>query len=165
MMYQQYLESPLGLLRLTANETALCEIALAQEGSASDPNAVTSEAAAQLTEYFLKKRQEFSLELAPQGTVFQKRVWAALAKIPYGKVVTYGQIAAAIGQPAAVRASASAVGKNPLPIVLPCHRVVAANGLGGFAWGLSAKRMLLETEGVEIPKKSAFSENSLFTFP
>lgn len=165
MTYLQYLESPLGLLRLTADETALWEIALVRENGENSPNAVTRKAAAQLTEYFLKKRQEFSLELAPQGTMFQKRVWAALAKIPYGRVVTYGQIAAAIGQPTAVRAAASAVGKNPLPIVLPCHRVVAAKGLGGFAWGLSAKRTLLETEGAEIPKKSVFSENSLFTFP
>ena len=163
-MFVEYLETPLGLLRLTANETALCEIALAEKREESAPNTVTQAAVLQLLEYFSKKREDFSVQLAPQGTPFQKRVWAALASSPYGKVVTYGQLAAAVGNAKAVRAAASAVGKNPLPIVLPCHRVVAASGLGGFAWGLTAKRTLLQLEGVEIPKKSAFPENFLFTF-
>ena len=163
-MFTEYLETPLGLLRLTANETALCRIALVEKRGESVPNAVTQEAVLQLSEYFLKKREDFSVPLAPQGTAFQKSVWAALKRIPYGKVVTYGQLATAVGNAKAVRAAASAVGKNPLALILPCHRVVAANGLGGFAWGLAAKRMLLRLEGVEIPKKSAFSENFLFTF-
>lgn len=164
-MFTEYLETPLGLLRLTANETALCRIALVEKRGESVPNAVTQEAVLQLSEYFLKKREDFSVPLAPQGTAFQKSVWAALKRIPYGKVVTYGQLATAVGNAKAIRAAASAVGKNPLALILPCHRVVAANGLGGFAWGLAAKRMLLRLEGVEIPKKSAFSENFLFTFP
>lgn len=164
-MFTEYLETPLGLLRLTANETALCRIALAEKRGESVPNAVTQEAVLQLSEYFLKIREDFSVPLAPQGTAFQKSVWAALKRIPYGKVVTYGQLATAVGNAKAVRAAASAVGKNPLALILPCHRVVAANGLGGFAWGLAAKRTLLRLEGVEIPKKSAFSENFLFTFP
>ena len=164
-MFTEYLETPLGLLRLTANETALCRIALVEKRGESVPNAVTQEAVLQLSEYFLKKREDFSVPLAPQGTAFQKSVWAALKRIPYGKVVTYGQLATAVGNAKAVRAAASAVGKNPLALILPCHRVVAANGLGGFAWGLAAKRTLLRLEGVEIPKKSAFSENFLFTFP
>lgn len=158
-MFTEYLETPLGLLRLTANETALCRIALVEKRGESVPNAVTQEAVLQLSEYFLKKREDFSVPLAPQGTAFQKSVWAALKRIPYGKVVTYGQLATAVGNAKAVRAAASAVGKNPLALILPCHRVVAANGLGGFAWGLAAKRTLLRLEGVEIPKKSAFSEN------
>ena len=164
-MFTEYLETPLGLLRLTANETALCRIALVEKRGESVPNAVTQEAVLQLSEYFLKKREDFSVPLAPQGTAFQKSVWAALKRIPYGKVVTYGQLATAVGNAKAVRAAASAVGKNPLALILPCHRVVAANGLGGFAWGLAAKRTLLRLEGVEIPKKTAFSENFLFTFP
>lgn len=164
-MFTEYLETLLGLLRLTANETALCEVALAEDCGERAPNAVTQQAILQLSEYFSKKRESFSVPLAPQGTPFQQSVWAALAGIPYGKVITYGQLAAAVGNARAVRATASAVGKNPLPILLPCHRVVAANGLGGFAWGLPTKRTLLQLEGVEIPKKSAFSENFLFTFP
>lgn len=164
-MFTDYLETPLGLLRLTASETALCEIALAEKRSECAPNAVTRAAVLQLSEYFSKKRENFSVPIAPRGTPFQKSVWAALASIPYGKVVTYGQLAAAVGNAKALRAAASAVGRNPLAILLPCHRVVAVDGLGGFAWGLTAKRTLLELEGVEIPKKSAFSENFLFTFP
>lgn len=164
-MYTEYLETPLGLLRLTATESALCEVALAEKRGERTPNAVTQQAILQFSEYFSKKREDFSVPLAPRGTPFQQSVWAALAGIPYGKVVTYGQLAAAVGNAKAVRAAASAVGKNPFPILLPCHRVVAANGLGGFAWGLTAKRMLLQLEDVEIPKKSAFSENFLFTFP
>lgn len=164
-MFTEYLETPLGLLRLTASETALCRIDLSAEPGKCAPNTVTREAALQLSEYFSKKRESFSVPLAPQGTPFQKSVWAALEKIPYGKVVTYGQLAAAVGNAKAVRAAASAVGKNPFPILLPCHRVVAGKGLGGFAWGLNAKWTLLQLEGVEIPKKSAFSENFLFTFP
>ena len=164
-MFAEYLETPLGLLRLTANEAALCEIALAEKRSECAPNAVTRAAVLQLSEYFSKKREDFSVPIAPQGTPFQKSVWTALKRIPYGKVVTYGQLAARVGNAKAVRAVASAVGRNPLAILLPCHRVVAANGLGGFAWGLAAKRRLLQLEGVEIPKKSAFSENFLFTFP
>ena len=164
-MFTDYLETPLGLLRLTAGEGALYRVDVSAEAGERAPNAVTREAALQLSEYFSKKREDFSVPLAPQGTPFQKSVWTALAGIPYGKVVTYGQLAAAAGNAKAVRAAASAVGKNPFPILLPCHRVVAANGLGGFAWGLNAKRMLLQLEGVEIPKKSAFSENFLFTFP
>lgn len=164
-MFTEYLETPLGLLRLTASESALCKIDLSEARGECAPNAVTREAALQLSEYFLKKRENFSVPLAPQGTAFQKSVWAALACIPYGKVVTYGQLAAAVSKVSAVRAAASAVGKNPFAVILPCHRVVAANGLGGFAWGLTAKRTLLQLEGVEIPKKSAFSKNFLFTFP
>ena len=164
-MFTEYLETPLGLLRLTASETALCRVDLSEKPGERAPNTITREAALQLSEYFSKKRESFSVPLAPQGTPFQKCVWAALKKIPYGKVVTYGQLAAAVGNAEAVRAAASAVGKNPFPILLPCHRVVAAKGLGGFAWGLNAKRTLLQLEDIEIPKKTAFSENFLFTFP
>ena len=87
-MFTEYLETPLGLLRLTANETALCKVALAEERGDCAPNAITRKAVLQLSEYFSKKREDFSVPLAPQGTPFQESVWAALAKIPYGKVVT-----------------------------------------------------------------------------
>ena len=164
-MFTQYVETPLGLLLLRADGTALREVILAGQRGPETPNDVTALAAAQLSEYFLKKRESFSVPLAPQGTPFQKSVWAALALIPYGRVVTYGQLAAACGRPSAVRAAASAVGKNPLAVFLPCHRVVAAQGMGGFAWGLAAKRTLLHLEGVVIPKNSPVSQNFLFTFP
>lgn len=164
-VFTEYLDTPLGLLCLRASRSALISLSPAREKGEIHPNDITRRAVLQLTEYFLKKRQEFSIELAPQGTPFQRRVWEIMRDIPYGKVVSYGQLAAAIGQESACRAAAGAVGKNPLPIFLPCHRVVAAGGLGGFLWGSDAKRLLLALEGVEIPKKTAFSEKFFFTFP
>ena len=103
----------------------------------------------QLAEYFKGRRKKFSIRLEPAGTDFQKKVWKELLKIPYGKTVSYGQIAKAIGHPKAVRAVASAVGANPFCILIPCHRVIAGDGsLGGYAFGLAKKSELLKREGV-----------------
>ena len=105
----------------------------------------------QLGEYFAGKRREFELELAPYGTDFQLRVWRALREIPYGAVRNYGDIARAIGQPGAARAVGQAVGRNPLPIVIPCHRVIASDGsIGGYSGGLTIKHRLLALEGAEL---------------
>ncbi len=102
----------------------------------------------QISEYFAGERREFSLNLAPSGTAFQERVWWELAKIPYGSTVSYGEMAERIERPTAVRAVGAANGRNPLPIVLPCHRVIGANGsLTGFGGGIDTKRRLLEMEG------------------
>lgn len=164
-MSVRYLHTPVGVLRLTAAGGKLTGIALTGAAGENEPDAATDRAAAQLLEYFDGKRKEFSLETAPQGTPFQRAVWEKLAEVPFGKVVTYGDLARAIGRPSACRAVANAVGKNPLLIVLPCHRVVAANGLGGFTGGISVKRALLRQERVKISEKSAFSEKFFFTFP
>ena len=102
----------------------------------------------ELLEYFQGKRRSFDLPLAPNGTLFQQKVWNELAKIPYGTVTTYGQLAARVGRPGACRAVGQANHRNPLPIFLPCHRVVGANGaLTGYAGGLDLKRFLLQLEG------------------
>jgi methylated-DNA-[protein]-cysteine S-methyltransferase len=107
--------------------------------------------ATQLSEYFAGKRRSFDLELAPFGTDFQLRVWNALRAIPYGAVRNYGDIARAIGQPGAARAVGQANGCNPLPIVIPCHRVIASDGtIGGFSAGLWVKHRLLALEGAEL---------------
>ncbi len=164
-MSARFLRSPVGILRLTAQDGRLCEIALTDKAGRDGPDPATDRAAAQLMEYFSGKRKEFSVEAAPQGTPFQLAVWQKLAQIPFGKVVTYGDIARAIGRPTACRAVANAVGKNPLLIVFPCHRVVAADGLGGFSARIAVKRALLRLEQVEISEKSAFSEKFFFTFP
>ena len=104
---------------------------------------------AELEEYFQGKRQEFDLPLAPNGTPFQQKVWSELAKVPYGTVVTYGELAARVGSPKACRAVGQANHNNPLPIFLPCHRVVGAKGaLTGYAGGLELKQWLLRLEGV-----------------
>lgn len=112
----------------------------------SPSDAVTAEAARQLREYFAGRLREFSLPLAPAGTPFQLRVWEELARIPYGQTITYGELARRIGRPGACRAVAGACGANPLAIIIPCHRVVAANGIGGFAASLEAKSRLIALE-------------------
>jgi methylated-DNA-[protein]-cysteine S-methyltransferase len=108
---------------------------------------VLHKCARQLTEYFSRRRTEFQLPLAPHGTDFQLRVWKALEQIPYGETRSYSEIARIIGAPDAVRAVGAANGRNPLPIVVPCHRVIGANGsLTGFGGGLPLKKLLLELE-------------------
>ncbi|HSG40106.1 MAG TPA: methylated-DNA--[protein]-cysteine S-methyltransferase [Thermoanaerobaculia bacterium] len=106
----------------------------------------------QLEEYFAGERQEFDLQLAPQGTPFELSVWEELKRIPFGETRSYGEIAQAIGRPGSARAVGRANGANPLPIVVPCHRVIGADGsLTGFGGGLDAKERLLEIEGRALP--------------
>ena len=112
-----------------------------------DPGGCLAQAAAQLAAYFAGERRDFDLPLAPDGTPFQRQVWDALAAVPYGATTSYGELAAAIGRPGSARAVGAANGANPLAIVVPCHRVVGADGtLTGYAGGLDAKRRLLDLE-------------------
>jgi len=105
----------------------------------------------QLAEYLRGTRTTFDLVLAPAGTPFQRRVWKGLTDIPYGQVISYGELARRIGMPGAARAVGQANGANPIPIVIPCHRVIAANGtIGGFSSGLANKRQLLALERIEL---------------
>ena len=105
------------------------------------------QAAEQLTEYFAGDRKCFDLPLQPEGTLFQRQVWQALAEIPYGETRSYRDIAARIGRPKAVRAVGGANGRNPLSIIIPCHRVIGADGsLTGFAGGTTVKQQLLQLE-------------------
>lgn len=121
------------------------------EGSALSPTALTNEAATQLMEYFAGKRRTFSLPLAPNGTPFQKEVWQALSSIPYGQTRSYADIAAQVGRPKAFRAVGMANNRNPIPIVIPCHRVVGSSGdMVGYAYGTKIKRYLLELEGIDV---------------
>ena len=114
---------------------------------APEPTPLLLEACRQLREYFAGQRRSFQLPLAPQGTPFQQQVWQALAEIPYGETRTYGEIAEAIGRKGASRAVGAANHRNPLPIFIPCHRVIGANGsLTGYAGGLETKRFLLALE-------------------
>jgi len=148
----QYLDTPIGTLRLLSNGAQLVNIEFAGQYDATDAvensDTVLAVCAAQLTAYFAGKRRHFDLPLAPRGTPFQLSVWSALAKIPYGELRSYRDIARSIGNSAAVRAVGAANGRNPLPIVVPCHRVIGSNGaLTGFAGGLEVKRFLLDLEG------------------
>jgi methylated-DNA-[protein]-cysteine S-methyltransferase len=116
-------------------------------GSSNQDNPLLTAAAAQLQEYFAGRRRRFDLPLDPQGTEFQRRVWKALEAIPYGQTRNYRQVAESVGAPRAVRAVGAANGRNPLPIVVPCHRVIGADGkLVGYAGGLPVKRVLLDIE-------------------
>jgi len=151
-MNYQYLDTPIGTLRLVSNGAQLIKIEF--EGQYSDDDgiaandAVLAASADQLTDYFSAQRRHFNLPLAARGTRFQQSVWEALADIPYGELRSYRDIARIIGNPAAVRAVGAANGRNPLPIVVPCHRVIGSNGtLTGFAGGLKAKSFLLQLEG------------------
>ncbi len=144
------IEAPCGPLRLYATADELVAVDLPDRfGAPATPgtNRVLERAAQQLAEYFAGKRREFDLPLAPKGTGFQERAWRALLAIPYGETRTYGEQARAIGRPAASRAVGAANGKNPIAIIIPCHRVIGANGtLTGYGGGLPLKRWLLEHE-------------------
>ena len=154
-MYYTRMESPVGRL-LLAGTDALSLIAFSRGPKSIAPKAdwegsdapFLHRAATQLKEYFRGERRQFELELEPTGTPFQLTVLDALAKIPYGETRSYGEVAAQIGRPKAVRAVGAANGRNPLPIVLPCHRVIGADGsLTGFGGGIETKRYLLDLEG------------------
>jgi len=145
-------ESPIGPLDVTLSAEAVHRIDF--KGIAPDgpvPRAVAPlfrQVQQELKEYFDGRRKTFELPLAPEppGTPFQQNVWAALSEIPYGEVISYADLAAWAGRPNAVRAAGSACGSNRLPIVIPCHRVVARSGLGGFGGGLKVKKALLKLE-------------------
>ena len=151
-MSTRTIETPIGLLTLQADEAAVTAIRFGADG-AQDASPLLDAAEAQLREYFAGARRTFDLPLAPHGTAFQQRVWAALRAIPYGETRTYGELAAAIDSPNASRAVGMANHRNPIPIIIPCHRVIGANGtLTGYAGGLEIKRRLLALEGINILK-------------
>ncbi|MCH2353985.1 MAG: methylated-DNA--[protein]-cysteine S-methyltransferase [Pseudomonadales bacterium] len=153
-MYYTYATSPIGQLLLAGSADALQVIGFPHGDKArradigweryDEPFKKT---ARQLNEYFAGERREFELELAPEGTKFQVEVLEALRGIPYGETRTYRDIAVAVGRPKAVRAVGNANGRNPLPIVIPCHRVIGSDGsLTGFGGGIEVKRYLLDLE-------------------
>ena len=142
--------SPLGLLVLESNKDQLLSAGFKDEAITVDnnPNYVIHETILKLDDYFAGKRLEFDLPLSPAGTAFQQQVWQELVKIPFGVTITYLQLAKRLGNVKSIRAAASANGKNPLAIIIPCHRVVGAGGqLTGYAGGLHRKKWLLEHEG------------------
>ena len=151
-MSTRAIETPIGPLTLEADENAVTAIRFSA-GGAQDASPLLDAAEAQLREYFAGARRTFDLPLAPHGTAFQRRVWMALRAIPSGETRTYGELAAAIDSPNASRAVGMANHRNPIPIIIPCHRVIGANGtLTGYAGGLEIKRRLLALEGINILK-------------
>ena len=143
--------TPIGAVCLTEKDGALVHLDWGCGGMDASP--LLLEAEKQLAEYFAGSRREFDLPLAPQGTAFQRKVWDALTEIPYGETRSYGEIAARIGNPKACRAVGMANNRNPLSILIPCHRVIGADGsLTGYAGGIPKKLWLLRHEGVDTGK-------------
>ena len=156
MEVTRFLRFPPGGLLLSATETAITGLHFMDEApkGVGGASALLDEAQAQLLSYFARERTQFTLPLAPVGTPFRQKVWAALMQIPYGQTITYGELAQAIGNPKACRAVGGANHHNPIPILIPCHRVVGSGGaLTGYAGGLELKRALLKLEGADLTEK------------
>ncbi len=155
-----FVESPIGAIELRETNGSLTGLNFREERkhSAAHPGAVLSACARQLEEYFAGKRKVFDLLPDPDGTLFQREVWRALQTVPFGTTASYGEIARRIGRPAAVRAVGAANGRNPVSIIIPCHRVVGTDGrLTGYGGGLWRKEWLLRHE-----RKYADSDGGLF---
>jgi methylated-DNA-[protein]-cysteine S-methyltransferase len=148
------LETPIGRLVLESDGDVLIGVWLPHERrhgrrDADDVPPVLKETATQLEEYFAGERHDFDVPMELDGTPFQREVWAELSRIPYGETISYGELARRVGRPSAPRAVGQANGRNPIPIIVPCHRVLASNGIGGYGGGLKVKRALLAVEGVQ----------------
>jgi methylated-DNA-[protein]-cysteine S-methyltransferase len=165
MTYYSYSEGPLGRMLFTADAHALTGMYFIGQKYQAVPQAHWSEEdhipvfaalRAQLAQYFQGERDDFDLPLAARGTPFQQRVWQALLAIDCGRTVTYGALAQSLGLESSVRAVAAAVGRNPISVIIPCHRVIGANGsLTGYAGGLDRKRALLLLEKRDVQRASA----------
>lgn len=146
-----YCHTPVGWLALTASDQALVRIRFLETKPDNYPqrsNPVIQEVKLQLTEYFQGNLQQFSIPLQPEGSDFQQSVWQELRDIPYGETSTYGALARQLGDPKKMRAVGRANGQNPIPIIIPCHRVIGADGkLTGYGGGIARKRWLLKHEG------------------
>lgn len=144
--------SPIGVLALSSHEKELYEIDFKKSLSKNSQRATSFQKTCQkqLEEYFAGKRKTFDIPIRfTFGTPFQQKVWQVIANIPFGSTITYTELATAAGRPKAIRAAASACGKNPIPVIIPCHRVLGKSGLGGYTGGLHIKTKLLQLEGIQ----------------
>jgi methylated-DNA-[protein]-cysteine S-methyltransferase len=158
MVFHMTIESPLGPILLISDDSTLTGLYF--RGQKHEPvscpdwkpnphSSLFQEAASQLAEYFSRRRRSFRVPVAPKGTPFQEKVWQAIAAIPYGETASYRDLAEKIGKPEAVRAVGTAVGRNPISVIIPCHRVIGRDdSLTGYAGGLDRKKALLDLEGV-----------------
>ncbi|WP_412987584.1 methylated-DNA--[protein]-cysteine S-methyltransferase [Pontimicrobium sp. IMCC45349] len=159
MNEEAYINTPLGIAKICGNVDGISSVTVLNNDLAEITSVIPEileDCVYQLQEYFNGTRQQFNLNLNPQGTDFQKRVWEQLSTIPYGKTISYLDLAKQLGDVKVIRAAASANGKNPLWIIIPCHRVIGTDGsLTGYAGGLSRKQWLLNHE-------SPYKQQSLF---
>jgi methylated-DNA-[protein]-cysteine S-methyltransferase len=150
IMYKGYYKSPIGIIEITSDEDSIIQLGFIdneKEAEAADAPVILKTAVKQLEEYFLGKRKSFELKLNTTGTEFQKKVWNKLIEIPYAETACYGEIAAALGNNKASRAVGGANNKNKIAIIIPCHRIIGADGsLTGYAGGLWRKEWLLKHE-------------------
>ncbi|NHJ47729.1 MAG: methylated-DNA--[protein]-cysteine S-methyltransferase [Asgard group archaeon] len=149
-LFRAYYKSRIGVIELVSSESKLISCNFVDRYNSSTPEisqVVLLEVLKQIDEYFNRNRKEFELELALEGTEFQKRVWKEVQKIPFGKTITYKELASKIGNKKAIRAVGNANAKNPFSIIIPCHRVIGSNNdLRGYGGGLERKRQLLDFE-------------------
>ena len=175
MIYYRWMDSPLGKLLLTSDGQSLTGLYLQGQKHFPEMTAAWQQSEqvnpfgqvqVQLQEYFAHQRQQFDVPIQPQGTDFQRQVWHFLCQIPYGETISYGELAQGIQQPTAARAVGAANGRNPIAVVVPCHRVIASNGkLTGYAGGLNRKQWLLGHEqAVHRPQISEAFQQSLALF-
>lgn len=157
-MKKTYLQTPLGIAEICGDENGISEVKItdAEAGSLEEVPELLQPAVHQLSAYFGGNLKEFDLKLNPAGTDFQKKVWASLLNIPYGTTTSYLELSKKLGDVKAIRAVAAANGKNPLWVIVPCHRVIGSDGsLTGYAGGLARKKWLLEHENPS-PQQSLF---------
>ena len=161
LIFTDYLDSPVGLMEIQASAQGLTRVEFAEaEANQIHGNEITTRCKLQLQQYFASERSEFDLPLDQQGTAFQKSIWNCLLTIPFGQTVSYGDIADMVNNRKAVRAVGAANGKNPISIIVPCHRVIGANQtLTGYAGGLERKAWLLKHEGAAF-KNNEENQNS-----
>jgi methylated-DNA-[protein]-cysteine S-methyltransferase len=155
MEYQISINSPLGFLLVKSNGQAITEVSFSEKDIPEQNECeVLAACRQQLEDYLSGKRMTFDLPLSPEGTPFQQKVWLELQKIPYGETITYMDLAVRLGDPKCIRAAGTANGRNPIAIIIPCHRVIGAgNKLTGYAGGLWRKKLLLELEMKNNPSK------------
>jgi len=156
MHYYDYFQSPHGRMLLVADEKALASVSFAGQKYAprvardwirDGAHAPIAKAKRELAEYFAGRRRRFSVKLAPRGTPFQRKVWQAIAGVGFGRTIAYAELARRAGRPGSARAAGAATGRNPIGVIVPCHRIVGSDGsLTGYAGGLAKKRALLALE-------------------
>lgn len=151
-MYINYIDTPVGLMEIQATRRGIARLNFVEsQDRATNANELCAYCKRQLQKYYDGKRQAFDLPMDQQGTDFQRSIWMQLKRIPFGRTVSYRDIVNAINNPRAVRAVGAANGKNPIPIIVPCHRVIGSNGsLTGYAGGLERKAWLLQHERCKV---------------
>ena len=150
-MSHAVITSPLGNLRLEEVEGKISRVEFSEDEPKKPTSPVLKQAALELAEYFAGQRTEFSFIMDPAGTDCQRKVWQELTRVPYGQTISYQELANRLGDPLCIRAAASANGKNPIAIAIPCHRVIGSDGsMTGYAGGIERKKKLLRLEGAEV---------------